>query len=421
MKNFTFNLNSLLTYSLSSILLFSCSTDKDDLVISEELSSASSAALTLATDDIIALHSTGGYLSADDTYLIFKGSSADDDGEKFKIVNHGNDVISLLSLKTNKYVSSEFTQNIPMTANRPSAAAWEKFNVHYLDGDVVAFSNSYNGSTKYMCSEGGRSDAAFSRDGIGGAWEKFTIEHIISQPSNNNSGSGIFNLDEFGIETSSSCSSSTSTTTNSDTELNDGEEYTMNGLDFYKRSGSTYILTSCDQDGRRTEWKQSSRFSLSDSKKMSYTGKFEDYPSDGVTIAQVHNRGGAGRPLLRAEIAHDKIEFVIVDTHVKGEGSSYTIEGPSYSEGSYLDLSLEVGNNKIIAIVTTTSGTKTVTYSKDNSSIDKRIDDEWFTDDVENNDIKLYEGFYFKAGVYNDSGNDSDMPVGSFTYFDYQG
>ncbi len=57
---------------------------------------------------------------------------------------------------------------------------------------------------------------------------------------------------------------------------------------------------------------------------MSYNAKFYDYPSAGVTIAQVDNRGGAGRPLLRVEIADGEIHFVIVDTYVKGEGSSTT-------------------------------------------------------------------------------------------------
>ena len=231
--------------------------------------------------------------------------------------------------------------------------------------------------------------------------------------SANSSSNYTFELDEFGIETTSSCSSSTSTFTDSDTELNDGEKYTNNGLDYYERDGNSYILTSCDQDGRRTEWKQSSSFSLNNSREMSYTAKFEGYPSDGVTIAQIHNRGDAGRPLLRAEIAHGKIEFIIVDTYVKNSGNSYTIEGPSYTEGSYLDLSLESGNDEIIAKVTTTSGSKTVTYSKNNSNINKRIDDKWFENGVIND-------FYFKAGVYNDSGNDSNNPVGTFTKFEYE-
>lgn len=233
-----------------------------------------------------------------------------------------------------------------------------------------------------------------------------------STPSNNPSGNGTFDLSEFGIETSSSCSSSTSTSTISDTELNNGEKYTKNGLDYYKRSGSSYILTSCDQDGRRTEWKQSTKFPLSSSRKMSYTAKFNNYPSDGVTIAQVHNRGDAKRPLLRAEIAHGKIEFVIVDTYVKNSGSSYTTVGPNYTEGSYLDLSLEVGSDKIIAKVTTTSGSKTVTYTKNNSSNIRKINNKWFENGVKND-------FYFKAGVYNDSGNNNDKPVGTFTEFDY--
>ncbi len=91
------------------------------------------------------------------------------------------------------------------------------------------------------------------------------------------------------------------------------------------------------------------------------------------------------------------------------------VVGPNYSEGTYLDLSIEVGDNEITAYVSTTNGSKTTTFSKDDNSIDSK----WFTDEVENNDILLYQGFYFKAGVYNDSGNGSDHPKGEFTSFNY--
>ena len=190
MKNFTQNLKTFLTYSLSSVLLFSCSTDENDLETSNELSSSSSSALTLNSSDVIALKSTGGYLSADDTYLKCKGTSASDDGEKYTVINHGDNVISLISLKTGKYVSSEFTRNHGMTANRDVAAAWEKFTIEYLGGDLVALRNEYQGSTKYMCSEGGQTDAAFSRDAIGGAWEKFTIEKQGVDPGQSINGNG---------------------------------------------------------------------------------------------------------------------------------------------------------------------------------------------------------------------------------------
>lgn len=233
--------------------------------------------------------------------------------------------------------------------------------------------------------------------------------------------SGIFNFGGvFDIETSDNCGSDTGTDTKDYATLENNTSSTQDGLVFFENINGNYILQSCADDGTRTEWKQSSTFSLNDSRKISYNANFYDYPSAGVTIAQVHNRGGAGRPLLRVEIANDEIHFVIVDTYEKGEGSSHTIVGPDYTEGTDLDLSIEVGNDEIIVDVTTTNGTETATYTRNNNNDDYNIDDSWFTTSVEKNNIRLDEGFYFKSGVYNDSGNGSDNPKGEFTSFNYE-
>ena len=155
---------------------------------------------------------------------------------------------------------------------------------------------------------------------------------------------------------------------------------------------------------------------------MLYRAKFKDYPDGGVTIAQVHNRGGAGRPLLRVEIKEGEIEFVITDTHVKGAGETHEVAGPDYIENTYLDLLFEVGNDQIRATVVTTSGSKTVTYTRNNSNDDFNISNTWYQSGVSNsnNGISLDEGFYFKAGVYNDTGDGSNEPVGTFASFIYE-
>ena len=420
MKNFSsFRKANLLTLtSIASLLfLFSCSEDNQEDLIGSELETTnfsqamSSSSVKLDIPTMTASATKSGY----------SASNANDDNYSTKWRADGTGINLIADLGSTKPVDYIMVSHSSGTSRvysfevwtrETSSSSWVTHGHKTSPGNsssTVAYDiNDVNARYVRIKCNGNNSN---NRNEV----KKFEVWGSDSGSSSNNSGtsgSGTFELGEFGIETSSSCSSSTSTTTNSDTELNDGEKYTKNGLDYYERDGDEYILTSCDQDGRRTEWKQSSKFALSNSRKMSYNAKFEDYPSDGVTIAQVHNRGDAGRPLLRAEIAHGKIEFVIVDTYVKNSGNSYTIVGPSYTEGSYLDLSLEAGSDKIIAKVTTTSGSKTVTYTKTNSDVKKKINSKWFESGVKND-------FYFKAGVYNDSGNNSDNPIGTFSEFTY--
>lgn len=420
MKNlFSFITVNLLTLAsaASLLFLFSCSEDTYDediatLETSSISQSTSSSSVKLNIPTMTASATKSGFSAAnanDDDYSTRWRA----DGTSINLIADLGDTKPVDYIKVSHSSGTSRVYSFEVWTRETSSSSWvsqgQKTSPGNSSSTVTYDINDVNARFIRLKCNGNNSN---NRNEI----KKFEVWGSDSGSSSNNSGSsgnGTFNLSEFGIETSSSCSSSTSTSTKSDTELNDGEKYTKNSLDYYKRSGNSYILTSCDQDGRRTEWKQSSKFALNGTKKMSYTAKFNNYPSDGVTIAQVHNRGDAGRPLLRAEIAHGKIEFVIVDTYVKNSGNSYTVVGPSYTEGSYLDLSLETGVDKIIAKVTTTSGTKTVTYTKNNSSDTKKINNKWYDSGVKND-------FYFKAGVYNDSGNNSDNPIATFTEFDYE-
>lgn len=405
MKNFTLSLKNLLTYSLSSILLFSCSTDENELEANQELSSTSSSALTLSNNDVIALKSTGGYLSADDTYLIFKGSSASDDGEKYTIINHGSDVISLISLKTGKYVSSEFTRSYGMTANRTTAAAWEKFDVHYLGGDVIALSNTYKGTTKYMCSEGGREDAAFSRSNVGGAWEKFTIEKINESNDDSssfiNTNDGSFDLSLYDIESSSHLSSSTSTSTTTESDATDTSVFD----EWFTSSNGDYYLKSASHDGKRTEWKENGQSSLYDDKTLKYEASVTDIPENGVTIAQLHNRGsGVKRPYIRVFIDNDRKIKIKETTNDLTNSSGQWDETPDedtlpYTAGDKFKVQLTVDNGTLNVKVETNDGTL----------------EQDFTPNVTNNDYD--DTYYFKAGVYTE-GDDTEPVIRFYSFED---
>lgn len=413
--------DALKTFTLIGLLtLVGCSNNEDEIIIEETniLASISYGAKSVGT--VITIKAVNGkYMSSENgAQNMTTNRSTPQSWEKFTVVDAGGGYIGLKA-SNNKFVCSEQNGAQPLIANRNSIGGdWEKFKFVATGSEYAILAKS----GKYVCAEnGGSSSPIANRNSIGG-WEKFTIEVVGGDGGGDDptTGGGFDFGGEFNIETSDNCGSDTGTDTKNYVTLANNTSVTQDGLKFFENINGNYILQSCDQDGTRTEWKQSTRFSLNNSRKMSYSAKFYDYPSAGVTIAQVHNRGGAGRPLLRVEIASGEIHFVIVDTHVKGQGSSHTVVGPDYTEGSYLNLSIQTGSDKIIAYVSTTNGSKTVTYTKNNSNDDYSINNKWYESGVSKNGINLADGFYFKAGVYNDSGNNSDHPKGEFTSFNYE-
>ncbi|WP_053002293.1 polysaccharide lyase family 7 protein [Kordia jejudonensis] len=333
--------------------------------------------------------------------------------EKFTVVKvgtkNGNDLIALKA-NNNKYVCSEDGTK-DMIANRTAIGAWEKFEVIQLGtasgNELIALRASNN---KYVCSENGTKDMRANRTAIG-AYEKFQVI--------NNGGStstvGSFTFSNIQIETTKSCTSSTSTVSKNATDTNNTNGGTNDSYfigKYQKNSNGSYKLTSCKQSGRRTEWKQKpgQEASLNTTRTMSYTASFSDYPSDGITIAQVHNRGDAERPLLRVEIKNGKIRCYITTTYKKNQGSTYETTLQSYTSGADLDIKVEIGNNRVKITAKTGSVTKTATYTTNNSNIKKVINNKWFDNGVK-------DDFYFKAGVYNDSGDGSKTPDATFKSF----
>ncbi|MEM6720164.1 MAG: polysaccharide lyase family 7 protein [Bacteroidota bacterium] len=243
------------------------------------------------------------------------------------------------------------------------------------------------------------------------ALEEETVDQGVAKFAS----TGSFTLNNIQIETTKSCSSGTRTVSKNATDTNNTDGGTNDSyfIGKYKRnSDGSYKLTSCKEKSRRTEWKQKSgqEASLNNSRTMTYKAKFSDYPSGGVTIAQLHNRGAAERPLLRVEIKNGKIRCYITTTYKKNQGSTYETSLQSYKAGADLDLKMEVGNNRVKITVKTGSVTRTATYTTNNSNYKKVIHSKWFDSGVKND-------FYFKAGVYNDSGDGSKTPDATFKSF----
>jgi len=78
----------------------------------------------------------------------------------------------------------------------------------------------------------------------------------------------------------------------------DGEEW----MDVYN---SGIVMMKClASDSHRTELKEKPGIeaSLNTYKMMNYTATLTSIPSHGVTIAQIHNRGGVQRPWIRVYV-----------------------------------------------------------------------------------------------------------------------
>ena len=218
----------------------------------------------------------------------------------------------------------------------------------------------------------------------------------IDSPSTTVTASGV-DFDNLIVETSW-------TTNDSDDrdEFNasdvDGESW----MDVYS-SGET-MLKCLAADGHRTELKENSgdEASLSIYKRMLFTARVHSIPENGVTVAQVHNRGGVNRPLLRLYIDSDRyFKVKITDTTPDESSSEYTIlDGPKYSSGDYFDVSITTENGNAIVSITTNGITETFTIRPSN---------EW--SDFSND-------YYLKAGVYTE-GN-STQPQIKFSNFSIQ-
>lgn len=168
-----------------------------------------------------------------------------------------------------------------------------------------------------------------------------------------------------------------------------------------KLSSGAVMMTCLSPDGHRTELKEDSgdESSLSSYKKMEYTATLDEVPSHGVTVAQIHNRGGVKRPWIRVYVDHDNYIRIKATKTTPDESSStyYTATGPLYSAGDEFTISITTQNGDATISITTDGDNHTETLTPT---------DAW--DDYSND-------YYLKAGVYTE-GEDIE-PVMTMTSF----
>lgn len=216
------------------------------------------------------------------------------------------------------------------------------------------------------------------------------------------SGQNFEGLQFAGVE-SSYYDSGTSTETVKGDDL---EGYYDNNI-FWLSQNNRMVLESHATNKKRTELKETDSNALGTLHTMYYVAYVNNIPTDGVTIAQIHNRAGAEKPLLRVEIGDDKKIHIIEALTIEKDDSSSDYYDKRTSSFTYTE------NTKIIVRLRLKSNGKVQAYIKYDGQTMSRT----FTPESDWRDSDVAKGFYFKAGVYNDSGDGNTEPLIAFTKF----
>lgn len=216
------------------------------------------------------------------------------------------------------------------------------------------------------------------------------------------SGQHFQGLQSVGVE-SSYYDSGTSTKTVKGDDL---EGYYDNNI-FWLSTNNRMVLESHSTNKKRTELKETNSNALGTFHTMYYVAYVDNIPADGVTIAQIHNREGAEKPLLRVEIGDDKKIHIIEALTIKKADSDSKYYDKRVSSFTYKE------NERIIVRLRLLSNGKVNVYVKYGTQTMART----FTPESQWRDSKVAKGYYFKAGVYNDSGDGRTEPLIAFTRF----
>ena len=142
-----------------------------------------------------------------------------------------------------------------------------------------------------------------------------------------------------------------------------------------------------------------------DDKTLKYEASVTDIPENGVTIAQLHNRGsGVKRPYIRVFIDNDRKIKIKETTNDLTNSSGQWDETPDedtlpYTAGDKFKVQLTVDNGTLNVKVETNDGTL----------------EQDFTPNVTNNDYD--DTYYFKAGVYTE-GDDTEPVIRFYSFED---
>ena len=185
---------------------------------------------------------------------------------------------------------------------------------------------------------------------------------------------------------------------------------------FYMNDDEEELNLVCQlEKGRRVEFKQTTEGPLTSFSKMEFEGIYYNIPSEGMTIAQVHNRGGnSNKPFFRLELHDDKLETVIrKDPEVSSSETSFTkMDFPFVNNGDYSLFPLKVTLEK-------NNGFVSIKVMQDDVVI---VDEDFQADPTTDwvNDTGISNGFYLKAGIYNAATTHTENITLGYTSFMFE-
>ncbi|WP_299108598.1 polysaccharide lyase family 7 protein [uncultured Winogradskyella sp.] len=185
---------------------------------------------------------------------------------------------------------------------------------------------------------------------------------------------------------------------------------------FYMDDDEIELNLVCQlEKGRRVEFKQTTEGPLTSYSKMEFEGVYYSIPDGGMTIAQVHNRGGnSNKPFFRLELHSDKLETVIrKDPEVSSSQTSFIkMDFPFVNNGNYTLFPLKVTLEK-------NNGFVSVKVMQDDIVI---VDEDFQADTTTDwaNDTGIANGFYLKAGLYNAATTHTENLTLGYTTFMFE-
>jgi len=171
------------------------------------------------------------------------------------------------------------------------------------------------------------------------------------------------------------------------------------------------VLTSGGNKSNRSELKMKYSMPFTQKNIMRNEMIVENVPSEsssarGLTISQIHNRGGAQRPLARVEIVKGKVRVKVAH---KPTGST------TYSTYTLMDF--KQGNRLYIKLQTNGDGKKINYYVKNKSTNVSSSKTITVTSEWQKSKYRNY--FYFKAGAYQQAKSYGAKPRVSINRLNY--
>lgn len=185
---------------------------------------------------------------------------------------------------------------------------------------------------------------------------------------------------------------------------------------FFETNNGMELNLKCQPDeGRRTEFKQISRGPLTRVSRIEFEAVYFDIPNEGMTIAQVHNRGGSSnKPFFRLELHKNELETVVrQDPEVDSNQTSFDKVSYNFPDNA------DYNGESIKVILEKNNGTVHLNVMLGNTLL---IDESYSPDTSTNwvTDSGIANGYYLKAGIYNPSAPHTGDILMQYTVFKYE-